>query len=799
MEAQLQQKNSELSSLTAKDIFFKYLRFLPLFIISVALALLVAYIYLRYTTPIYSAGGSLVLKNDQRMGGGDDRLQQLMQVDNNKNIQNEIELLRSKQLMERVVRQLHLNFDYYAIGNVREQNMYRDVPFTVEVFEISDSAAAFTLLLDFPNDQSFYVNGEKQLISIGQIFKNSFGVFRLKRNPGPNHTQYRVVWVPTGSRASALASSVLVAPKGQTGILLISMEATHPVLAADVINQLMKEYQKVTIEDKSENIRQTIAFIDDRLNVVERELDTVTQRLLAFQNANNIVDIQSQSSSYFSKIDKYDEEINKQRIDLEVAQTIEGYLRENKNLFNLVPSTLGITDLTLGTLISAYNALQLERKELIDANVPSTNARVIQKEDQLERVRDNILENIKNLRASYADAVLRLEQASNTVRAQAQLLPAKEQQLEEIKKQQQTKQAVLNLLMEKREESAISSAATISNIKILEIAIPNISPIRPNRRSIQLIAIVVGLAIPALFIFLVELMNDKVTTRGDIERLTNAPILGEVGHSHSDTALVVKSNNRSVVAEQFRIIRSNLQYVLTDIEKPVLLITSSFSGEGKSFVSTNMSAVLSLTNKKTVVLEFDIRKPKILSGLGLPKRPGLTNYMLGKATLHDLIFQVAGYDNLFVLPCGPVPPNPAELLLDPKLDELFVYLKQNFDVVVIDTAPVGMVSDAMTLSKYADATLYIVRQGHTYKKQIGLIDEFYRSKKLPKISLILNDVKIRTGYGYYGYGRYGYGKGYGSGYFEDDDDTAPTLLQSWFGWMDLKKWRKKKRRKKATA
>jgi tyrosine-protein kinase Etk/Wzc len=202
---------------------------------------------------------------------------------------------------------------------------------------------------------------------------------------------------------------------------------------------------------------------------------------------------------------------------------------------------------------------------------------------------------------------------------------------------------------------------------------------------------------------------------------------------------------------------------------------------------------MAVAGKRTIILEFDIRKPKILAHLNLPKRPGLTNYLLGKAKLEDLPIAVEGSENLFVLPCGPVPPNPAEILLDPKLDELFAFLKANFDAVIMDTAPVGMVSDAMTLSKYANATLYIVRQGHTSKKQVGLIDEFYVQGKLPKLNIILNDVKIRSGYGYYGYGRYGYGYGYGSGYFEDET-PPPGIMSKWFGWLDTKKWNKKKRK-----
>lgn len=245
-----------------------------------------------------------------------------------------------------------------------------------------------------------------------------------------------------------------------------------------------------------------------------------------------------------------------------------------------------------------------------------------------------------------------------------------------------------------------------------------------------------------------------------------------------------------MVAEQFRIIRSNLQYIIGKSEKTTILVTSSFSGEGKSFISTNVGAVMALAGKKTVILELDIRKPKVLSGLGMSKGPGITNYLIGKSGLQELIKQVPDQENLFVLGCGPVPPNPSELLLDQRMEEMFAWLKENFDVVIIDTAPVGMVSDAQTLAKFADCTLYLVRQGHTFKKQVTLIDEFYKESKLPAVSIVINDVKMKPGYGYYGYGRYGYGYGYGYGSYYEEETPPKNLLErtidkvnpmNWFG------------------
>jgi capsular exopolysaccharide synthesis family protein len=291
--------------------------------------------------------------------------------------------------------------------------------------------------------------------------------------------------------------------------------------------------------------------------------------------------------------------------------------------------------------------------------------------------------------------------------------------------------------------------------------------------------LLIGLAVPIGFIFLVEFLNDKVKTKADIERITNTPVLGEIGHAEESSALVVTQNNRGFIAEQFRIIRSNIQYILPKVDKPVMMVTSSFSGEGKSFISTNLGAVLAISGKKTVILEFDIRKPKIMEGLGLHERRGITNYIVSNISLNDIIYPVPGMDNLFVIPCGPVPPNPAEMLLDEKVKQLFELLKKQFDVVIIDTAPVGLVSDAVTLAQYANAAMYIVRHNYTYKKQVQLIDDLYTSHKLPNLAIIINDINSKGGYGgYYGYGNYGYGNyGYGNSYY----DTKGKRSRGWLG------------------
>ena len=470
---------------------------------------------------------------------------------------------------------------------------------------------------------------------------------------------------------------------------------------------------------------------------------------------------------------------------MNVIGLIEDYLKDKPNDYRLVPSSLIIGDETLKGKIDDYNKAVIERTGLLQSHIPENNPLIKGSNEIIEKLRTDILEGLKNVKTATAITMNSYKQRKDFVEGELKALPPQMKQLDQFQAEIDSKMGIYQYLMEKKMTTTISQASTLSNSKVVEKPVGSNMPVKPNRRSIQLLAILAGLGIPALFIFLVEMLNDKVTTRYDIERITQTPILGEIGHSYASTSLVVNKTNRGMVAEQFRIIRSNLQYVLNKVDKQVILVTSSFSGEGKSFVTINLGAVMALAGKKTIVIEFDIRKPKILAGLRLAKKAGVTNYLLGKVEAEELPMQVPGVDNLFVLSCGPVPPNPAELLLEPRVDELFKYLKQHFDVILIDTAPVGMVSDAMTLGKFAYCSLYIVRQGHTYKKQVALIDEFYRQGKIPKASIIINDVKLKPGYGYYGYGRYGYGYGYKSTYYEEERGSS-NLFSRFLGLFDLK-------------
>jgi tyrosine-protein kinase Etk/Wzc len=780
-----QSGNKDLGNLSIKDLFFKYVRFLPVFLVSVALCLLGAYLYLRYTTPIYRVTGTLTFKSEESNRGG--KFEDIFLAKNVSDVQTEIEILKSQPLMQRVVDSAKLQTSYFAVGKIKTLNIYNGCPFRLKILNLTDSFTTFEMNFTFPSEYEFRVNKEKVNFRFGDVFENSYGRFTLVKVYGDvAGKEFNVEWNPLGVQASIYAPMVRVAPKiaGST-IYNIQIDYTNSALAADIINNLMVQYKRASIEEKNVTINQRLEYIVKQLDVLRVSLDSIEAIRINYINENDLTDPEAQLANYFRIQTESTEKIKDQQVQLQIIGWLEEYLSNAFNNFDLVPSNYSLSDEVLAGLITSYNAIQIGRKEKLSQNILETNPQIQEANSAIELMRKKILEALSNQRKFYKTSIDDFYKRAGAAIGQQKAMPAKVQRLAEMERERDGKLALFKFLSEQREETAMQQAATISNSRILEQAQPTSTPIKPNRRAIQLLAIILGIGLPAMYIFFQEIINDKVNTRYDIEKLTDVSILGEVGHSYSSSAMIVSKTNRSMVSEQFRIIRSNLQYVLNKVEKPVIMITSSFSAEGKSFISTNLGGVMALAGKKTVMLEFDIRKPKLFSGMKLTNKQGITNFLVGKAELADLPMRIPGFDNLYGISCGPVPPNPSELLLDSRVAEMFEWLKANFDVVIMDTAPVGMVSDAMTLGKFADATLYIVRQGYTYKKQVSLIDEFHDQNRLPKVSIVINDVKLKPGYGYYGYGRYGYGYGYGGGYYEAE--TGTDTPQKSFSFDGLKK------------
>jgi tyrosine-protein kinase Etk/Wzc len=766
------------SKVSPREIVLKYIRYVPWIVISVVVLMALAYLKLRYSTPIYSVSGKiLVVRNNNRAAGGDKYDDIFMMQGASNNLNDEIELIKSRSMASRVVRSLGLQTRYYKKGNIRTSVMHQaEFPYWFDVQSITDSSGGFGFQFTPVNATDYLINQDTKTYHYGELVKLPGVTFKLlpKPNIGEAVTKdaiFIVEWVPLESASIGLSGGINVVQVGDfTNVLALSYQTENTRLGLDVVNQFMLEYQKASLEDKKQQAVYTLNFIDAQLDTVKHELGGVETNLLNTRQQYEIFNPEQQSQLFFNELGETNTEIKEQIYKLRMVDYLSGYIDDKSNPYRKVLSSLEIQEPSFIQQVMEYNKLQLERETALKTT-KAANPLIKNLEAGIEKIRIDMLANLQNVRESYKVAINQLNAKNNEAAGKIRAIPMKEKAVLDVTRRKDILQELYSFLLQKKLETSISSASTISNIKVLEPALASGGPILPNRKGLYTIALIIGLAVPAGIIFLKEYLNDKVNSKQDIERMTAAPILGEVGHATDSGALIVTKNNRHFIAEQFRIVRSNLQYILPKVEKPAIMVTSSFSGEGKSFISTNLGAVLALSGKKTVILEFDIRKPKILEGLGLHERKGITNYIVGNISIQEIIYPVPDMSNLFVIPCGPVPPNPAEMLLDEKVTTLFEQLRRLFDVVIVDTAPVGLVSDAITLGQHADATVYIVRHNYTFKKQVQLIDELYKSKKIPHLAITINDVDLKQGYGgYYGYGNYGYGYGYESKYFDKDDN-----------------------------
>jgi tyrosine-protein kinase Etk/Wzc len=780
------------TTISPRELIFKYMRYIPWVAITVAIMLVAAYIKLRYSTPIYSVSGRLLVTSPQTGGQGEKFDDIFMMQQRGDKINDEIEIIKSRSMAARVVRSLGLQKQIFNKGKIRSTVIHpKDIPFNLDILSIADSTNGFSILVTLVNDREFTLNEQPKKYFFNQTITLPYVTFRITTNNlnwqifGSN--EFVISWQPVESVAAGLSSAIGVSRiNDNTSVLSLSYQTENIKLGVDIVNQYMKEYQQSRLEDKREIAAKTLDFIDEQLKSVFHDLGGVENNLQNYRQKNQVFNPEAQSNLVFDELSQTNKLLAEHTISVKITDYLANYLSAENNQYKLIPSMLGIEEPTLLQQVTEFNKLQLERETALKTTALN-NPRIVNMEAAIQKLRGDMLETLRNIKQTHILAMDELTRKNKDADKLISSIPSKEKQLREVTRQQSILQELYSYLLQKKLETAISSASTISNIKVMEPAMASGGPVSPNRKAIYMIALLVGIIIPVGVVFLIEYLNDKVKSKAEIQQITNAPVLGEIGHADEKNALVVTRNNRKFLAEQFRIIRSNLQYIIPNVPKPVLLVTSSFSGEGKSFISTNLGSVLALSDKRTVILEFDIRKPKIMKGLGLHERKGLTNYIVGSISLNELIHPVPEVENLFVIPCGPVPPNPAEMLLNKKVDQLFKELRNQFDAIIIDTAPVGLVSDAITLGHYADGAIYIVRHNYTLKKQVQLIDDIYQNNKLPNLSIIINDINSRGGYGgYYGYGTYGYGYGYGyglngngGGYFENGT-AKRSKWKKWF-------------------
>jgi tyrosine-protein kinase Etk/Wzc len=785
-----------------KDFIFRYLPYLPLLLISVAFFMVIAYIKVRYTTQIFKVQSSLLIQNDNTAGGAaggagskDEKFEELFMTQDALNLSNEIQVLKSTPVLQRVAKDLNLQMAYYSKGNVRSSLMYPATPFTLNLLSKEDSSRGFGFKITLVDANRFTVDERKTPLHFGDTLSIGDARFQLIRNKDVNiysfaSTVFEIDWYPINDAAIILQGGLKVLQTNeQSTILTLSFEGENWLLGKDVLNNLMAVYDTLMVEDKNRIAQNTLRFINDRLYELNDTIKGVQGALTSFMVDNKVFDIENQSKEYLDKMGESAKLRAEQQVKISITDYLLKYISDKNNTHELVPTNLGIEEPALLQLMYEYNRLVLERDKNVKTT-PASNPLIVSMDEGLDKIRRQIYQALLNVKTAYTIASDNIDKAEDKIQSHVNALPGQSLGLLNIERRQKILEDLYSLLLQKRLEISLSSASTISNSRVVEPAMASMEPVSPDKKNIYIMYLLLGALLPTGFVVLREVLQDKISGKADVEKYTTAPILGEIGHSEGSQTLIVTQNSRRLISEQFRIIRTNLQYMIAKVQKPVIMVTSSFSGEGKSFISTNMGAVMALSGKKTVIMEFDIRKPKIVSGLDLKRKMGITNYIIGKASFNELLIKVNGVDDLYVIPCGPIPPNPSEILLDHKLDELMKEVMENFDVVIMDTAPIGLVSDAINLNRFSNCTLYITRQGYTFRKQLGLVEDLYVNKKLPGLCILINDVKTEGGYygGYYG-GGYGYYGGYGYGkqsdYFEHEGGGKSKSLSSKLkSWVD---------------
>ena len=540
----------------------------------------------------------------------------------------------------------------------------------------------------------------------------------------------------------------------------------------DFINQLLEMYNRNTNNDKNEIAQKTAEFIDERISIISKELGSTEADLETFKRDAGITDLTSEAQIALAGNAEYEKKSVENRTQISLVNDLRKYLKGNE--YEVLPSNVGLQDAALIGAIERYNEMLVERKRLLRTSTEN-NPAIVNLDTSIRAMKANVQATLEGTLQGLMITKSNLDREASRYSRRISNAPGQERAYVSIARQQEIKAGLYLMLLQKREENAIALAATANNAKIIDEAIADDTPVSPKRSMIYLIALVLGVGIPVGIIYLIELTKFKIEGRADVEKLTSVPIIGDIPltdeKNDKNGSIAVFENKNNLMSETFRNIRTNLQFML-DNDQKVILVTSTVSGEGKSFVSANLAISLSLLGKKVVIVGLDIRKPGLNKVFHLSnKEKGITQYLSNPET--DLMELVQPSDinkNLFILPGGSVPPNPTELLARNGLDKAIEILKQNFDYVIMDTAPIGMVTDTLLVGRVADLSVYVCRADYTHKAEYTLINELAIEKKLSKLCTVINGVDLKKrkyGY-YYGYGKYGkyygYGKRYGYGY-----------------------------------
>lgn len=759
-------------------------------VLSTIVALGAAFSYLKYTRPVYASNMKILVKDEDSRSrmyrGGQLALESMGVISNSNGFDNELEILTSSNISQRVIKSLKLYVSYELDGRLRNHELYKNNPYIVDMPEnqLVDLHSLIQLKIDRQGDGvhvagEIYVPRSKEPIlferSVKELpgsFNTPVGTITLQRNPGvgaelPKQTMYATI-MPLEYAAKAYGSRLSVSASSKTTtVAVLNYLDTQPERAIDYLNELFRSYNEDANEDKNEVALKTEEFLKNRISAIREELDATESNLESYKKKNELINLTNDASNALNKLTEYQKEQVELETQLNLVTALLDYVDDPRNAFNVVPSNLGLKDADMSNLLNKYNDYVLQRNRLLKSSSPE-NPYVKRLTAQLEEMWPTIRLSLKSVRENILTQKRSAEDQYNLFSRRVGEAPTQERSLNNIIRQQEIKVELYLMLLQKREENYISLNSTAAKARVIDDP-RSTGQVSPKTKVILLGALVLGLCFPVGLIYLLGLLRYRIEGREDVEMLTKIPVLADIPLApkslDGELSLAVRENSNDMMEEAFRGLRTNLRFVLSDKEN-VIACTSCIPGEGKTFISTNLAMSLALLGKRVIIVGLDIRKPRLVKLFGLSSdHRGITTFLSSDSgdfqDLDKQIHHAVLNPNLDVLPAGVIPPNPGELISREQLDHAIALLREHYDYVIVDTPPVGLVSDTLSAARVADMTIMVCRADYSPRNNFQLINALHHDNKMPKITLVLNGIDLKKrkyGY-YYGYGKYSkYGK-----------------------------------------
>ncbi|WP_129714870.1 tyrosine-protein kinase family protein [Pedobacter sp. SYP-B3415] len=743
---------------------FKYLTHWRLFLICMVLGLAGSYIYMQVTVPQYKIKSTLLVLEDTK---GDGMLKgtafsDLNMFKSTSTVDNEMEVIRSRDLLYKVLDSLSLQTTYFTKPLFIKKEVYgARVPLRVETGKLTEEAYKTELKVEVIDSTRFRLRDKDYagVYRFGELVNRPAYEFRVFKTAAfrTNSPDLYIHFSDLEALAEAYSMSKLVVLPvvKDANTIVLSLVDALPQRGLDILNTLIGMYNRENVQKRNLIALNTIRFIDKKLAFLSGDLSGVEADVESYKRSNRITELSADAQQSLASSGDYSQQLAATEVQLELVQSLLSYLASSGNSYTTVPTTLGLKDPILLSLMEKYNSLQVEKERLLRTNRVD-NPLVVNITEQLAGLKRNLAENLQVIRKGLVLERNGFQRKSRQFEAQLNNVPVVERGLLERSRVQGVKTSIYHYLLQKREETELSLSATIPTSQLIDRPAYSAIPVKPRGQLVYLLGLMIGVAAPFSFIQLRSRFNTKVSGFTDVEAVSgNVRILGELTHKAIAGPIVVHRDKTTTISELFRYIRNNLQFLNGNNLNQVLLVTSCSKGEGKTFFSVNLGITLSLVDKKVVLLEFDLRKPDLLKDIKMANEYGLSDYLSGaRLAVKDIVKPVSGSPNLWAIGCGKIPRNPSELLLSGRLDELFDELRQEFDYIIVDTSPVGLVSDAFSLAGYADASIYVVRYNYTNLSDLAVLEDIYANDRLKNPMVVFNDAKKEnrvSRYGHYGY------------------------------------------------